>query len=185
MQDRREIFHSKHDLIYFGTAALALAFWMGGLFNRPLDDIVFGLSLAFFILIIIYLSVINTYLEIKNGRRLINSGYFSLSKQETDIFDIKYIYRYPHFILKWYGSRMVFYVKMPDNKLKQVSLREANYSNETLRGFLKRLLKINPRIELDPEYEKFLAEKLWLEDASENTIESVEARLRKKGETWE
>ena len=116
---------------------------------------------------------------------LINSGYRSIGKDTIDIFDIKYIYRYPNFILKWYGSRMVFYIQMPNGKLRQSSLREVNYSNDTLRSFLKRIKKIKPNIELDPEYEKFLQEKLWLEDSSENTIASVEERLREKGEVWD
>jgi hypothetical protein len=35
------------------------------------------------------------------------------------------------------------------------------------------------------QYERFLEEKLYLEDASENTVASVEARLKEKGERWE
>jgi hypothetical protein len=31
----------------------------------------------------------------------------------------------------------------------------------------------------------FLEEKLYLEDASQNTVGSVEARLKGKGERWE
>jgi hypothetical protein len=74
---------------------------------------------------------------------------------------------------------------MPDGKLRQSSLREVNYLNDRLRDFLRRIRQIEPSIELDPEYEKFLEEKLYLEDASENTVASVEARLKAKGEQWE
>ena len=44
--------------------------------------------------------------------------------------------------------------------------------------------QIKPSIELDPEYKKFLEGKLFLENPPNNTIASVEARLKAKGEHW-
>ena len=58
-----------------------------------------------------------------------------------------------------------------------------NYSNETLLSLLKRLKQIKPSIELDPEYEKFIKGKLFLENPSENTASSIEARLKAKGKS--
>ncbi len=79
---------------------------------------------------------------------------------------------------------MVFYIKMSDGKLRQSSLREVNFSEETIVNFLQRIKQINPNIELDPEYEKIIAGKLEKNSPSENTVASIEARLKEKGETW-
>jgi hypothetical protein len=49
---------------------------------------------------------------------------------------------------------------------------------------LKRLKQIKPSIELDPEYEKITAGQMFIDDMSQNTVSSVEARLKAKGERW-
>jgi hypothetical protein len=174
--------------IYFILFVIAGFVYLGYLQNGPypVDKNTFeGIFFAAALFVIVVAWKVRTFLEIQDNRWLINSGYRTFGKDKIDIFDIKYIYRHPNLRLKWYGSRMVFFIKGADGKLTQSSLREVNYSNDTLRAFLKRIKQIKPSIELDPEYEKFLEEKLYLEDASENTVASVEARLKEKGERWE
>lgn len=182
---KKERFKSNMHFVYIVLGAIAVYFWAGGFRSDSLNNLLVFIVLAGSLFLVAYLSTIRTYLEIQDNRQLINSGYRTFGKDRIDIFDIKYIYRFSNFRLKWYGSRMVFYIEMPNGKLHQSSLREVNYSNDTLRDFLKRIKQIKPSIELDPEYVAFLEEKLYLEDASENTVASVEARLKAKGETWE
>ena len=122
--------------------------------------------------------------EDSDKRKIINSGYWDIRKDTVDIFDIKYIYRFPHMIIKGWGSRMVLYVKTEDGKLRQSSIREVNYSNDTLVQFLKRIEEINPNIELDNEYQKIIEGEIEFSDASQNTVKEVEQRLRDKGEKW-
>jgi hypothetical protein len=187
MNTKKERFRSKMELIYVPVAGIAGFIYLGYLQNGPYafdQNTIEGISFAAILLAMVVDWKVRTYLEIQDNRWLVNSGYYTFWKQKFDIFDIKYIYRYPNLRLKWYGSRMVFYIKTPDGKLRQSSLREVNFSNDTLRAFLKRIKQIKPAIELDPEYEKFLEDKLDLENASENTVASVEARLKEKGDVW-
>ena len=184
---KKERFKSKMQSIYFVLFVIGGFFYLGYLQNGPysLERNTFeAIFLAVILFGIVFDFKVRTYLEIQDARWLINSGYRTFGKDKIDIFDIKYIYRYPNLRLKWYGSRMVFYIKTPEGKLRQSSVRELNYSNDTFRDFLKQIRQIKPSIELDSEYEKFLEEKLYLEDASENTVASIEARLKEKGETW-
>jgi hypothetical protein len=185
---KKERFESRNTYIVAVLAFVAAILFLGFSENKLLyfrqDPLVSGGLIFLLIAFGIYLKV-TMFVEIQDDRWLVNSGYYTFWNQKFDIFDVKYIYRYPNFVLKWYGSRMVFYIRTPDGKLRQSSLREVNYSNDTLRAFLKRIKQIKPSIELDLEYEKFLEEKLYLEDASQNTVSSVEARLKEKGERWE
>ena len=125
------------------------------------------------------------YLEIQNSRTLINSGYYDFKKDTLDIHDIKYIYRVPQFIIRYFGgSLMVIYIKDDNGGIRHSPLRERNYPEATLKKFLLRIKALKPTIELDPEYEAFLADKIDLHSASQNSVEGVEQRLRDKGETW-
>lgn len=166
------------------VAILALL-WAGDFATRAKSDLLVfgGMSLIF--LALIYFSTKREYLEIIDGRTLINSGYREIGKDIIDIRDITYVYRYPNLRLKSYGSRMVIYVKGDDGKLRQSSVREVNFSESTLERFLRRLKQIKSNIELDSEYEAFLNGTLLLTDASNNTVASVENRLTAKGERWE
>ena len=127
---------------------------------------------------------LTTFVEIEDNRHITNTGYFSFGKDTFDILDVKYIYQIPEFVLRQYGSRMLFCIKMPDGKLRQSPLREQAYSNDTIVALLEQLKQIKPTIELDPEYEKIVSGKMYIDEMSQNTISSVEARLRAKGERW-
>jgi hypothetical protein len=183
----KERFKSKMTGIYIISVFIVAMFFLGDSQDRPyglnLDTLEIVALASVLFLFVCYLKW-TTYLEIQDGRWLINSGFRNFRTDKIDIFDVKYIYRYPNFILKWYGSRMVFYIKTADGKLHRSSVREVNFSNDIMRAFLKRIKQLNPSIELDQEYELFLQEKLYLEDTSDNTVESVEARLKEKGERW-
>ncbi len=144
--------------------------------------VVLGVS----ILLGVYLSTRNTYLEIQDDRTLVNSGYHDFGKDIIAIHDIKYIYRVPQFIVAWYGgSLMVIYHKDTQNGIQHSALRERNYNQDTLKRFLLRIKEIKPTIELDSEYQEFLKGNLELRSPSKNKIEQVEQRLRDKGERWE
>ena len=126
-----------------------------------------------------------TYLEIQNSRTLINSGYYDFKKDTLDIHDIKYIYRVPQFIMRYFGgSLMMIYIKDDNGGIRHSAIRERPYPEATLKKFLLRIKALKPTIELDPEYEAFLADKIDLHSASQNSVEGVEQRLRDKGETW-
>jgi len=126
------------------------------------------------------------YLEIQDGRNLLNAGYSDFGDDLLDIHGILYIYRMPQYPLKWYGgSLMVFCLRDEKGNLRCTALRERAYAEKTLRKFLLRIKEIKPTIELDPEYEAFLRGEILLWDASKNTPASVEKRLREKGEKWE
>jgi hypothetical protein len=183
----KERFKSKMTGIYIISVFIVAMIFLGDSQDRQyglnLDTLEIVALATVLFLFVCYLKW-TTYLEIQDCRWLINSGFREFGTDKIDIFDVKYIYRYPNFILKWYGSRMVFYIKAVDGKLQRSSVREVNFSNDTLRRFLKRVKQIKPSIELDPEYDLFLEEKLYLEDTSDNTVASVEARLKEKGEVW-
>jgi hypothetical protein len=182
---KKEHFASSVYLVYIFVAAIAGYFLIGNFTARPLNDFLFFSAFAMGTLLLVYLSTIHTYLEIQDNRWLINSGYRTFGKDRIDIFDIKYVYRFSELILKWYGSRMVFYIKTEDGTLRQSSQREINFSNDKIIEFLKRIKQINPRIELDQEYEEIIKGEMETSSASENTVASVEARLKEKGERWE
>ncbi len=181
---KKERFKSSMTLLYVFVSAVALSVFVADYKDWLLNDYLFAVSISAILLIIVYLSTIHLYLEIQNNRTLINSGYNTFGKNEIDIFNIVYIYRHPEFILKWYGSRMVFYIRIPEGKLRQSSLREINYSNETIIKFLTRIKEINPNIELDHEYKKIIKGEIEKNEPSHNTLKSVEARLQEKGENW-
>ena len=174
------------------TAIAVVSFMVFGYFERGLDSasmqgVLIGICL------ILYMSwdSSNTFIKVLENRYVVNKGYKSFSHDKIDIFDIKYIYRVPAFPWKSGGSLLVMYIKYKDGKLKHSALREHNYSNKTLKSILEKLRSVNSSIELDPEYEKFLSGELGPQNpwgfnniATENTKESVENRLKDKGEKW-
>lgn len=155
-------------------------------FDFPLNQNTQIVSLLFLgVIILAVRSQQTTYLEIQDERNLINRGYHDFGKDILDIHDIKYIFRVPQFPLAWFGgSLMVIYSTDNTGELRHSALRERNYSEETLVKFLRRIKEIKTSIELDPEYIAFLDGKIVLRDASENTVASVEERLKAKGESW-
>ena len=74
---------------------MALLVMFGNYSNFSINDylLIWTLILAWLAAIIV--SKFNTYLEVQDKRTLINSGYRSIGKDTINIFDIKYIYRYP------------------------------------------------------------------------------------------
>lgn len=164
----------------------------GYLETRPtLDIVLMAASLATLIIGVVYLKLANTYLEIRDNRTIVNKGYREFGRDEMDIYDIKYVYRIPQFPIKSLGTIMVMYVKGDDDKLKHSIVREVNYTDKALLGILTKLKEINPRIELDPEYEAFLKKGesggkafSFSDSPTKNTKQSVEDRLREKWETW-
>jgi hypothetical protein len=148
----------------------------------------FHVSVFFFALLLVLMLyfTLTTYLAIENNRTLINSGYHFFGTIRIDIQRIKYIYRFPNMRLRGWGSRMVIYLHSDTGTLVSTAVLEAAYSPKTLEAFLRRIKSLNPAIELDPEYEEILSSPhiRIIEDPSDNTVASVEARLRTKGETW-
>jgi hypothetical protein len=181
---KRERFKSSKGLVIYVAIVASLIVGTANYADWTSYDYLEGGAVAAFLVLLALYSTLTTYLEIHDSRTLINSGYRTFGKDTIDIFDIKYIYRHPEFIIRYYGSRMVFYIKGEDGRLRRSSLREVNFANDTLVRFLKRIKEIRPTIELDPEYEKIIKGEMDLNDASGNTVASVEARLRAKGETW-
>lgn len=192
----KERFGSSLQRLYVILGAIALIFLFGILNERnvkhTLNDYLVSGGLAAALFLFVYFLTKNTFLEIQNQRVLKNSGYRDIGSDTIDIFYIKYIYRAPAFIWRSGGSLMLIYARDEKGHLKYSALREVNYSNDTLKRFLRRVKQINPSIELDREYLDFLAGKYdyeyrsfgaWV--PSKNTIASVEARLREKGEKWD
>lgn len=190
----RERFESTKSIIIL-LAAMYLSFFAIGYFQYGLiydEHLLYGSIAALLGLLLAYLLWKNTYLEIEHHRILKNSGYRDIGSDTLDIVDIKYIYRIPAFVWRSGGSLMMIYTKDAHGELRYSALREVNYSNDTLKRFLRRLRQIKPSIELDQEYEDFLAGKYDYEERSfgrwvwsKNTVASVEARLREKGEKWD
>jgi FMN-dependent NADH-azoreductase len=79
---------------------------------------------------------------------------------------------------------MVIYSRNPEGKITHSPVREVSYSQKTLKSFLTELKRLNPDIELDPEYEQFLAGTYSLRTITKHTMQSVEQKLRDKGERW-
>ena len=180
----KEIYKSNNSLIWLTLGFIGVTYWAGDMLTKSLHENLIAASLCGFLLLIVYHSSETEHLEIENEKILVNSGYDWFRKQRLNINDIKYIYRKPQFIIKWYGSRMMIITKDSTGKLTESDLREVNFSEGTLIRFLKRIKELNPKIELDPEYEMMLKGELFKNDPSENTTESIEKRLRDKGEKW-
>jgi hypothetical protein len=181
---KKEYYKSSDFLIYAAIVFIVVMAMLSNFPHKPLIDLYQFIGLGGIFLLGAYAIEKNIFIKIEDGRRVTNSGYFDFRRDKFDILDIRYIYRHSEFIVKWYGSRMVFFIKMPDGKLRQSALREQAYSNDTIIALLKRLKQIRPPIELDPEYEKILAGQMFIDDMSENTVSSIEARLKAKGERW-
>lgn len=183
------------ETVYVTLAAIAALFVLAILaksVKHTIDNYLVGGGSAALWFLLIYFTNRNTYLEIRDKRTLKNSGYRDIGSDTLDIFDIKYIYRIPAFIWRSWGSLMIIYVKDAKGQLRHSALREVNYSNDTLKRFLRRVKQINPSIELDQEYLDFLDGKYDYEERSfgrwvwsKNTVAGVEARLREKGEKWD
>ncbi len=165
---------------------------LGYVETRPNIDVVFPVTaLAIAIASVVYLKLSNSYLEIKDGRTLVNRGYRELGHDVLDIYDIKYIYRLPQFSFRGAGTIMVIYLCGEDGKLKHSIVREVNYSDKNLKRFLTKITQINPNVDIDPEYLKFLARPDEVDDnfkfsdtSTRNTKESIESMLHAKGESW-
>jgi hypothetical protein len=184
-----ERFQSSPTLIFF-VAGCVFVIGVLGHYEMPdnphfLEGVVLGVVT---VLLVIAFNR-NTFIEIREGRTLINSGFYTFMRPELDVRDIKYVYRIPAFLWRSWGSLMVIYIKGDDGRLRQTTLREVNYTNDTLRRLLQRLKALKPTLEFDPEYEAFLRGEYdddgGLNRRSENTVASLEARLREKGETWD
>jgi hypothetical protein len=125
------------------------------------------------------------YLEVRDDRTIVNSGYRTFGNDILDIRDIKYIYRARAFPV-WFGpSLMLIYTTDDKGELRHSVVREQPYAQGTLKQFLLRIKTLKPTIELDPEYEAFLTDQIELRDASKNSIASIEKRLRDRGEHWD
>jgi hypothetical protein len=181
-------------IVYITLTVIAVIFLLGflekNIIHTPSDYLVSG-GIASLLFLLIYVTTINTYLEIQDQRTLRNSGYRDIGYDNFDILNIKYIYRASAFIWRSGGSLMLIYIRDEDGRLKLSKVREVNYPNDTLKRFLRRITQLNPSIELDQEYSNFLSGKYDDEDRSfgrwvksSNSIADIEARLHTKGEKW-
>jgi hypothetical protein len=118
-----------------------------------------GVGILLLLILFLVWSQFRSYLEIRDLRELIIRGQLDFGHTSLDIFSIKYIRRTPAFLLKTWGSFIVIYVTDQEGKLKHSTIREKNYTKNTIKGFLKRITDINPHIDLDPEYQDLLAGK--------------------------
>jgi hypothetical protein len=94
-----ECFKSKVDSTYVAVLGVITLVYLGYLQNGAysLNAVTFeAAGVAGGLILFIYLSKRYTFLEIRESRSLVNSGYKLFRRDEIDIFDIKYIYRYPH-----------------------------------------------------------------------------------------
>jgi hypothetical protein len=173
---KKERYRAKNDLLWLTIVAVAVIAWAGDLIHRPFNEILISGGLLSAMLLIVILSNSTTYLEIQDMRTLVINGYRELGKDSINLFDIIFIGRTKNFPLKQYGSRMVFYIKMPDGSLVHSSQREINFSNKTLIKFLKRIKQLNPRIVLDHEYESMLKGELLSSDSSQNKMEEIDKK---------
>jgi hypothetical protein len=156
-------------------------------FSFPLDENTSIVLLLFgAVLFLLLRDLKTTHLEITDSRLLKNSGYHDFGDDIIDIRNIKYIYRVPQFPLAWFGgSLMVIYHTDENGKIRHSALREINYSSDTLKKFLLRMKEIKSTIELDAEYLLILEDKRSFRESSDNTVATVEQRLRDKGEKWD
>jgi hypothetical protein len=181
------------DSIVYQIALMLLVLFLIGFYQNPTfgRHTLIGCALGALLIIGTYYSHKYTYLEIRDKRTLVNRGYHTFRYDTLDIYDIKYIYRVPAFIHGRWGSLMVIYLQDQTGTLKHSAVREHAYSNDSLKQFLTRIKEINPSIELDTEYEEFLAGTLGPQNEygfknikTKNTVKSVEDRLRTKGEKF-
>lgn len=170
----REYFKASKGILWVTIGGVVLVGWFGDLLHRAQTEVFISFVLLASIVLLAVRSVTNTYLEIRNKRTLISSGYRNFGKDVIDIYNIFYIGRIPNFPLRQYGSRMVLYIKTSENNIAHASQREVNFSNDTIVSFLKRVKQINPNIKLDSEYEKIINGELLTSDPSENSMEKVD-----------
>jgi hypothetical protein len=173
---KKERFGARNFYVWLYIVIAAVLAYAGDIIHRPLNEILISLGLIIGLLVIVYVSTATTYFEIQDLSTLIINGYRNFGKDNIPLFDIIFIGRTKNFPLKQYGSRMVFYIKMPDGTLAHSSQREINFSNETLIKFLTRLKQLNPRIELDHEYERIIKGDLLSSDPSNNPMEKLDKR---------
>lgn len=105
------------------------------------------------------------YVAVDDNRWLINSEERLIhSEFKLDIASILYIARFPHFIFRSWGGRMMIFFRDNDGEIKQIGVPEVSYSWETLKAILKKVSSIKPTIELDPQYVSLL-------NARDNSVE--------------
>ena len=106
-----------------------------------------------------------TYVAIEGSRLLVNSEQKLIPAPfEVDVASILYVARFPHFIFRSWGGRMVIFFKDEHGEVRQTAFPETLYSWETLKAILKKLTSIKPTIEIDPQYMSLL-------NARDNSIE--------------
>lgn len=125
-----------------------------------------------------------TFLQLSQSH-FTNSGYRSFGKDTIQISKIKYITRIPQTALPFVGpSLMVIYSTLDDGHIAHCYVREFSYEELVLKQFLTRIKDLNPNIELDTEYQEFLQDNRELRTKTSNTVQSVEQKLKDKGEVW-
>ena len=190
MDDKK--YYANWSLIVTFSVAFTGIFLLGFL-ERGLDhDFLEGVVIILLVLGFLIWTKLNTFLQLKNKRTVVNSGYRSFRKDICDVYDVKYVFRVPQFTWKHFGgSLMILYVKGDDGKLRHSIVREVNYKDQTLKEFLKRITTLNPSIELDKQYRDFLEGKLggenqprFVRTPANRTPAQVEELLREKGEKF-
>lgn len=174
--------NGKYKAFWLIIVAVLVGFWAGDVVARPMNEIINAVLIALTVISIYLLSIVNTYIEIRERRTLTISGYWSFRKDEIDILSIKYIYRYPDYIIKGYGSRMAIYLRDVDKTIRQVSIIESSYTGEKIIELIKILKGINPNVELDAEYQQILEGTREIGAPSNNKYKDIRKLLEEYGE---
>ena len=174
---------------WLNTFLLSVGMTFGYLQNGINKYLVYA-SLIFFIYLL-YLAYkrAQTRLEITPDNFLKNIGQRDFGQDLINIFSIQHIARARAFPWKSWGSLMIMYLVNENGELRQTYLREASYSADTLKKIIVDLKKINPRIELDKQYQQLLAsppEDGWgvtggfKAVAAERTVNDIEEEMKKR-----
>lgn len=181
--ERTTIYYSSWFAFWFGgVGGSAILFLIGCADHGFIWDFYteVGLLAAGVLLLSLIWDRYHIYVQIINGQRLINAGARSFARDDVELNDVKCIARAGS-VTKWWGSLMIMYGPPVNGEVRRMFLREKAYDDETLKALLRELKKLNSSIELDQEYERFLAsppDGMWLsEHPAERTVQEVEAKM--------
>jgi hypothetical protein len=161
----REVFRSNWTTVLLSLvgwlAALAVGYSKFGFAHNVQIGLVGALGYMLWLVrdrYIVYVATEDNRWLISSDERIIPSEF------KLDVASILYIARFPHFIVRSWGGRMVIFFRDHDGAIKQIGIPESSYTWETLKAILKKLTSIKSTIEVDPQYKSLL-------NARDNSIE--------------
>lgn len=161
-KDIREKVIKSNGELFFASIFFVVAISILGFLKGTVSLVNFDLRLL--VLALLYISFFwflknNTYIAILNGREMVNSGQREFFKDRFDIYNVKHIERVSAFSWRHWGSNMMIYLDNGDGVLRHSFIREANYSEESLKAILRIFLEVNPSIDLNEQYKELLSGK--------------------------